>query len=104
ATALGDDSIPSSLPPFSGWATSEWSMSFTDGAFSYSVGGVLTDLTVVQERCVADINGDCILDNGDLDGFVQLFLTRDPTADLNGDGILDNGDIITFVSLFLAGC
>ncbi|MFT5423900.1 MAG: hypothetical protein ACI89L_001692, partial [Phycisphaerales bacterium] len=54
ATALGDDSIPSSLPPFSGWATSEWSMSFTDGAFAYSVGGVLTDLTVVQERCVAD--------------------------------------------------
>jgi len=35
---------------------------------------------------------------------VALFLAGDLTADINGDGILDNGDIGDFVLAFLAGC
>ncbi|MFT5424331.1 MAG: hypothetical protein ACI89L_002126 [Phycisphaerales bacterium] len=54
--------------------------------------------------CPADINGDGVLDNGDIGAFVQLFLGGDLAADINGDGILDNGDINAFVQQFLAGC
>ena len=51
-----------------------------------------------------DVNGDGVLDNGDIGGFVALFLAGDLAADLNGDSILDNGDIGAFVAAFLAGC
>ena len=51
-----------------------------------------------------DLNGDGILDNGDIQTFLALFLGGDLGADLNGDGILDNGDIQTFLTLFLGGC
>jgi len=54
--------------------------------------------------CQADMNGDGILDNGDIGAFVAAFLAQDLAADFNGDGILDNGDIGAFVAGFLAGC
>ncbi|MFT5423834.1 MAG: hypothetical protein ACI89L_001623, partial [Phycisphaerales bacterium] len=54
--------------------------------------------------CQPDLNGDGILDNGDIGAFVALFLAGDLAADFNGDGILDNGDIGGFVAGFLAGC
>ncbi|MFT5422850.1 MAG: glucose/arabinose dehydrogenase [Phycisphaerales bacterium] len=57
-----------------------------------------------QPPCPADLNGDGILDNGDIGEFINLFLAGDLAADMNGDGILDNGDIGAFVNLFLAGC
>ncbi|MFT5424921.1 MAG: hypothetical protein ACI89L_002724 [Phycisphaerales bacterium] len=68
-------------------------------------GHVLSgQLIVIDNPCLPDMNGDGILDNGDIGLFVNLFLAFDLAADMNGDGLLDNGDIGTFVSLFLAGC
>jgi|GEM_PF-1573651 len=58
----------------------------------------------VARACQADVNGDGVLDNGDIGAFVELFLAGDLRADFNGDNLLDNGDIGTFVSAFLAGC
>ena len=52
----------------------------------------------------ADVNGDGVVDNGDIGAFINLFLANDPAADVNGDGIIDNGDIGAFITLFLAGC
>ncbi|MFG0306667.1 MAG: PQQ-dependent sugar dehydrogenase [Phycisphaerales bacterium JB040] len=54
--------------------------------------------------CTPDINADGVLDNGDLNAFVTLFLDSDLAADFTGDGILDNGDIGAFVTAYLAGC
>ena len=54
--------------------------------------------------CAPDVNGDGIVDNGDIGVFVQLFLAQDAAADFNADGIIDNGDIGAFVAAFLAGC
>ena len=59
---------------------------------------------VADNPCAADVNGDGVLDNGDIGAFVQLFLASDLAADFNDDGILDNGDIGAFVQAFLAGC
>ncbi|MFT5422864.1 MAG: 1,4-alpha-glucan branching enzyme [Phycisphaerales bacterium] len=54
--------------------------------------------------CPADMNGDGVLDNGDIGVFITFFLGGNLVADMNGDGVLDNGDIGTFITLFLAGC
>jgi len=43
----------------------------------------------------------------DLDGGLSLLVRFEPApclADINGDGVIDNGDIAMFVTLFLAGC
>jgi|GEM_PF-2441850 len=60
--------------------------------------------TTPPETCDPDVNGDGVLDNGDISAFVVLFLAGDLAADFTGDGILDNGDIGAFVTAFLAGC
>jgi len=54
--------------------------------------------------CTPDVNGDGVLDNGDIGAFVALFLAGDLGADFNGDGIIDNGDIGSFVGAFQTGC
>ncbi|MFT5424340.1 MAG: hypothetical protein ACI89L_002135 [Phycisphaerales bacterium] len=60
--------------------------------------------TECAPTCPADLNGDGIADNGDIQTFVTLFLAQSLAADFNGDGILDNGDIQAFITVFLAGC
>ncbi|MFT5423938.1 MAG: hypothetical protein ACI89L_001730 [Phycisphaerales bacterium] len=77
---------------------------FDDGVNTV-FSGVADNLTFhAAPTCPADMNGDGILDNGDIGAFVQLFLANDIAADFNGDGFLDNGDIGAFVASFLAGC
>ncbi|MFG0305433.1 MAG: GC-type dockerin domain-anchored protein [Phycisphaerales bacterium JB040] len=61
-------------------------------------------LPAPEPDCQPDVNGDGILDNGDLGDFITLFLSGDLAADFTGDGILDNGDIGAFIVAFLAGC
>lgn len=61
-------------------------------------------LGVPEPTCDADVNGDNVLDNGDIFSFVQLFIAGDIGADFNADGVLDNGDVGAFVAAFLAGC
>ncbi|MFT5425059.1 MAG: hypothetical protein ACI89L_002866, partial [Phycisphaerales bacterium] len=59
---------------------------------------------VVEPACPADVNGDGVIDNGDIGIFITLFLAQDPAVDFTGDGIVDNGDIGAFIVAFLAGC
>ncbi|MFT5422681.1 MAG: hypothetical protein ACI89L_000446 [Phycisphaerales bacterium] len=54
--------------------------------------------------CRADLNGDKVVDNGDIGAFITLFLSQNPLVDFNCDGVVDNGDIGLFITLFLAGC
>ncbi|MFG0307459.1 MAG: sulfatase-like hydrolase/transferase [Phycisphaerales bacterium JB040] len=51
----------------------------------------------------ADLNRDGVLNSGDIDAFVTLFLEGDPSTDFTGDGVLDTTDINGFVEAFLAG-
>jgi len=77
-----------------------------DGTSRHILGQRMADayLATLTPPCAADLNGDGVLDNGDLIAFVALFLAQDPSIELNGDGIIDNGDILAFVTLYLAGC
>jgi len=52
----------------------------------------------------ADLNGDGLLDLGDITMYAQLFLSGDARAELNGDGILDIGDIEQFIVLYQIPC
>ena len=69
-----------------------------------ATGNTVYFIAGLPTECAADLNGDGILDNGDISSFVGLFLSLDLAADFNGDGILDNGDIGAFVQAFLAAC
>ena len=64
---------------------------------------VVNDLRL-PDACAADINADGVLDLGDVQAFVALFLASDLAADFNPDGVLDTGDITAFVVAFLEGC
>ncbi len=64
---------------------------------------------------VGDMNGDGVIDNGDIDGFVLGLVDEaayraaypdfdpDILGDVNLDGVFDNGDIDAFVARLLAG-
>jgi hypothetical protein len=54
--------------------------------------------------CVSDLNGDGVLDLGDITLFVTAFTGVDGLADLDGNGLFDLGDIVLFVGFFNAGC
>ncbi|USN98268.1 MAG: hypothetical protein H6810_08775 [Phycisphaeraceae bacterium] len=61
-------------------------------------------LAVEAPSCIADLNGDGLLDLVDVNLFVGAFVGGDPLADLNDDGLLDLLDIGLFVNAFAAGC
>jgi hypothetical protein len=54
--------------------------------------------------CVADVNGDGMLDFFDVLDYLALFSDGDAAADLNGDGVLDFFDVADFLDLFSDGC
>lgn len=54
--------------------------------------------------CIADFNGDGVLDFFDVSAFIAAFNAQIPDADLNGDGSFDFFDVSSFIGLFSAGC
>jgi len=64
--------------------------------------------------CIADINGDQIIDGGDFTLFINSFGVGDVSIDANadvaggipsgGDGIIDGSDFVAFINAFAAGC
>lgn len=114
------DSLDASLTAQADWGKIWYPLSgssdFTDGSHSssdaiepFSVEDfdqqntfTVHDQTV--DACPADLNGDGIADQGDIQTFVTFFLVQDPAVDFNGDGIVDLGDIQAFIAAFLTGC
>lgn len=67
-------------------------------------GAAIIVAAVQDDVCLADILYDGILNNADINYFINAFLTMDPAADLNADGSWNNTDINVFINAFLAGC
>lgn len=57
-----------------------------------------------MEICLADMNGDGVLDIFDVFSYLDLFNAGSMRADLNHDGVLDIFDVFTYLDLFNAGC
>ena len=56
------------------------------------------------ERCVLDLNFDCVLDVFDFLEFQRLFMAGDLAADFDRDGVLTIFDFLAFQNAFGAGC
>ena len=54
--------------------------------------------------CVADWNGDGLLDFFDVLGFLDDFSAGNAPADINADGVFDFFDVQAFLQAFSAGC
>ncbi|MFT5424337.1 MAG: hypothetical protein ACI89L_002132 [Phycisphaerales bacterium] len=114
------DSLENALVPFTDWDRIWYHLSgsedFADGPHLSAVLPDPTAFTIFDDlesftmhdrstpSCPADLNGDGIVDLGDISAFIALFLTQSPAADFNNDTIIDLGDIQAFVTLFLEGC
>ena len=54
--------------------------------------------------CIADLNGDGVLNFFDVSAFLGAFASADPIADFNGDGVFNFFDVSAFLNAFNAGC
>ncbi|MFT5424338.1 MAG: hypothetical protein ACI89L_002133 [Phycisphaerales bacterium] len=115
-----NDSLDDALTAFTDWDKIWYPLTgsddFGDGPhlsaeitepFHMSIFEALDTFVAVDRStpsCPADLNGDGIVDLGDIQSFIALFLVQDLAVDFNGDGIIDQGDIQAFITAFLDGC
>lgn len=74
----------------------------TTGSGTSSVATITLDYGLAD--CVADVNGDGVLDFFDVQAFLTLFSLEDPSTDLNGDGLFDFFDVQMYLGAYSAGC
>jgi hypothetical protein len=56
------------------------------------------------DPCLADWNGDGVLDFFDVQAFLADFAANNPNADINNDGVWDFFDVQAFLQAFSNGC
>lgn len=61
-------------------------------------------LRVTAAACLADFNGDGVLNFFDVSEFIVAFGDDDPAADLNSDGLLNFFDVSAFLVSYSDGC
>lgn len=61
-------------------------------------------LHVSAPACVADYNGDGVINFFDVSAFLVLFGDEDPAADLNADGMFNFFDVAAFLAFYNEGC
>ena len=54
--------------------------------------------------CLADFNGDGVVDTRDVIGFLNAWTAQDAAADCDGNGVIDTRDVLCFLNLWAAGC
>jgi hypothetical protein len=73
----------------------------TPGVMDVDYGLVVSGIV---EACVADWNGDGVVDFNDLLDYLNDFNAGRPRADLNRDGVIDFNDLLEFLNRYNAGC
>ncbi len=58
----------------------------------------------IPDDCIADFNGDGIVNTQDVLAFLNAWNSGDPRADINGDGVVNTQDVLLFLNLWNAGC
>ena len=81
---------------------------FNDNVFCvspFALGALSqTNIPVAGGGCIADHNGDDIVNVFDILAFIPDFASRSPAADVNGDDHIDVFDLIGFLNAFTTGC
>jgi len=67
-------------------------------------GSAVSNSATLTAVCLADFDGDGVVDFNDYLAFLNLFNEADPRADLDGDGGVDFNDYLAFLNLFNQGC
>jgi hypothetical protein len=77
----------------------------TGSVFGLDQTGVsVLDLQSQCTTCLADLNGDGVLDYFDAAVLMAAYQAGDASADLNGDGSIDFHDVSAFLDSYGAGC
>ncbi|HZW09903.1 MAG TPA: GC-type dockerin domain-anchored protein, partial [Phycisphaerales bacterium] len=90
---LNPDASP--LPP-----AIEWPLTFTD----IPTKNEAHCFNALCEPCLADWNGDGVVNTIDVLGFLNDWAASDPEADVNGDGVVNTLDVIGFLNAWTSGC
>lgn len=56
------------------------------------------------DDCLADFNGDGIVNSLDFLAFLNAFVNGEAIADFNGDGVINTLDFLAFLNAFIEGC
>jgi len=86
--------------------TGEGSSLIMGGSF-LNAGGLSSSKVaaiLMEDTCLADINGDGLLNFFDISAFLGAFTNQDPSADFTGDGMFNFFDVSAFLNAFNAGC
>lgn len=59
---------------------------------------------MLTPSCIADFNGDGVVDTRDVLGFLNAWAAGQGGADIDGNGVIDTRDVIAFLNLWTAGC
>ena len=73
--------------------------------YNYVLSQAEIDGLIAGTSCPADLDGNGVIDLGDIQAFIVAFLATDDIADLGPPfGVWDLADVQLFVSSFIAGC
>ena len=96
----GDETLASvTLPAAGTYYVRVRSVSAAGAAQIYDLTGSIT-IDAVAAGCVADLNGDMIVDTADLGILIANFGTAGPVADLNNDMLVDTADLGILIGVF----
>ena len=56
------------------------------------------------EACVADFNGDGVVDTRDFIAFLNAWAHQESGADIDGNGVIDTRDVSAFLNVWSMGC
>ncbi|MGQ0628210.1 MAG: hypothetical protein ACT4PL_08960, partial [Phycisphaerales bacterium] len=69
--------------------------------------GTIT-FSIAPPLCPTDINGDGVVEPGDLDEFITAYFSdvaaERARCDFNADGFIEPGDLDEFITAFFSGC
>ncbi len=72
--------------------------------FNNVAGTQYVNLSATAQPCLADRNGDGVLDFFDVQNFLAAFSAQNPSADMNNDGLFDFFDVQFYLNIFSQGC
>lgn len=87
--------------------TGEWTVRVNGAAVNVGAQGyalVVTGEVAEAGGCVADFNGDDVVNTLDVLAFLNAWSIGDGSADINEDGNVDTQDVLAFLNLWNAGC
>ncbi len=66
--------------------------------------GILNAANALADDCVADMNGDGVVNTLDVTVFLNLWAAQEPRGDFNDDGVVNTQDVLAFLNAWVAGC